>query len=75
MRHIIKLFLIDMLLKTSQLETEKEFILNGNRELAEANLVMEPELAERRCRLTDLADQGKTLCGSVQEQLTQLSKF
>lgn len=49
-------------------------MLNSNRTLAEENLKKEPELIERRSRISDLSEQGKELCGNVHEKLEQVSK-
>jgi ESCRT-I complex subunit VPS37 len=57
------------------LESEKEVIINENRAIAETNLQLEPKLIELRSRINDLSEEGKLLCGSVQEKLAEISKF
>jgi hypothetical protein len=56
------------------LESEKELIINANRTMAEQNLQQEPNLIERRTKINDLSEEGKILCTSVQEKLTDMSK-
>lgn len=58
----------------STLESEKDAKLDSNRLLAEENLQKEPELIERRGRINDLSENGKTLCANVHEKLEQVSK-
>lgn len=50
-------------------------MLNSNRTLAEENLKKEPELIERRSRISNLSEQGKELCANVQEKLDEVSKY
>lgn len=57
------------------LDTEKETILSENRSLAEMNLAKEPKLLELKGIISELSEEGKTLCSSVQEKLTEISKF
>lgn len=59
----------------TQLETEKQSILDENSKLAEDNLTKEPELAEQKQKIVELSAQGKELCTKVQELLTQSSKI
>lgn len=54
------------------LDREKEVILSENRSIAEENVNKEPEIIERKSRISEHLEQGKTLCLSVQEQLTEL---
>lgn len=60
--------------KMTQLEEEKQNILDGNSKIAEESLTKEPELAEQKQRLIELSTQGKELCSKVQELLNQSSK-
>lgn len=57
------------------LNEEKEVIITENRTLAEDNVNKEPEIIERKSRVSELSEQGKTLCENVQEKLSDLSKF
>lgn len=54
------------------LDREKEKILAENRSVAEENVNKEPEIIERKSRISELLEQGKTLCLTVQEQLTEM---
>lgn len=54
------------------LDREKEIILSENRSIAEENVNKEPEIIERKSRISEHLEQGKSLCLSVQEQLTEL---
>lgn len=56
------------------LNEEKDVIITENRTLAEDNVNKEPEIIERKSRVSELSEQGKTLCESVQEKLAELSK-
>lgn len=56
------------------LDREKEKILAENRSLAEENVNKEPEIIERKSRISELLEQGKTLCLTVQEQLSELKE-
>lgn len=56
------------------LDREKEKILSENRSVAEENVNKEPEIIERKSRISELLEQGKTLCLQVQEQLTELKE-
>lgn len=56
------------------LDQEKEVLIAENRTLAEENVNKEPEIIELKSRISELSDEGKTLCTSIQEKLTQLSK-
>lgn len=49
-------------------------IITENRNLAEANVNKEPEIIERKGRISELSEEGKALCESVQEKLAELSK-
>lgn len=61
-------------LQLNILEQEKQVIITQNRTIAEENVNKEPEIVERKSRLSELSDQGKSLCGSIQEKLEKLSK-
>lgn len=54
------------------LDREKEKILAENRSVAEENVNKEPEIIERKSRISELLEQGKTLCLTVQEHLTEM---
>lgn len=54
---------------------EKDVVITENRTLAEDNVNKEPEIIERKSRVSELTEQGKTLCESVQEKLTETSKL
>lgn len=54
------------------LESEKDEILNENRNFAEENLSKEPQLIELRGRINDLSTEGKTLCEIVQQKLVEV---
>lgn len=56
------------------MDQEKEVIITENRNIAEENVNKEPELIERKSRISELSDKGKTLCTIIQEKLTELSK-
>lgn len=56
------------------LEQEKQVIITQNRTIAEENVNKEPEIVERKSGLSELSDQGKSLCSSIQEKLETLSK-
>lgn len=56
------------------LDREKEKILTENRSVAEENVNKEPEIIERKSRISELLEQGKTLCLQVQEHLTELKE-
>lgn len=56
------------------LDREKEKILSENRSVAEENVNKEPEIIERKSRISELLEQGKTLCLEVQEKLTELKE-
>lgn len=43
--------------------------------MAEANVNKEPEIIERKGRISELSEEGKALCESVQEKLAELSKW
>lgn len=64
-----------MYFQLTQLETEKQNILDGNSALAEDSLTKEPELAEHKQRIIELSAQGKDMCAKVQELLAQSSKI
>lgn len=57
------------------MEDEKEVIIKENRTLAEENVNKEPEITERKGRVSELAEQGKTLCVAVQSKLAEISEF
>lgn len=50
-------------------------IISENRTLAEENVNREPEIIERKARISELAEQGKALCASVQAKLEEISEF
>lgn len=54
------------------MDREKEVILAENRRIAEENVNKEPEIIERKSRISEHVEQGKSLCLSIQEQLTEL---
>lgn len=56
------------------LDQEKEVLITDNRNLAEENVNKEPEIVERKGRISELSEQGKALCTSVQEKLAEFSK-
>lgn len=56
------------------MDQEKEVLIADNRNLAEENVNKEPEIIERKGRISELAEEGKTLCTSVQEKLSEISK-
>lgn len=56
------------------LDQEKQVLITENRNIAEENVNKEPEIVERKSRISELSDQGKTLCTSVQEKLQEISK-
>lgn len=56
------------------LDQEKEVLITENRNLAEENVNKEPEIIERKSRLSELSEEGKSLCTSIQEKLSDLSK-
>lgn len=61
-------------MKLNILDQEKQVIITQNRTIAEENVNKEPEIVERKSGLSELSDQGKSLCGSIQEKLETLSK-
>lgn len=56
------------------LDREKEKILTENRSVAEENVNKEPEIIERKSRTSELLEQGKALCLTVQEHLTEMKE-
>lgn len=56
------------------LDREKEVILAENRSIAEENVNKEPEIIERKSRISELLEQGKSLCLKVQENLTEMKE-
>lgn len=56
------------------LDREKEIILTENRSIAEENVNKEPEIIERKSRISELMDQGKSLCSKVQEHLKEMKE-
>ncbi|XP_055305601.1 vacuolar protein sorting-associated protein 37B [Sitodiplosis mosellana] len=54
------------------LDQEKQVIITQNRTIAEENVNKEPEIVERKSRLSELSDQGKSICASIQEKLETL---
>lgn len=57
------------------LDQEKEVLIAENRNLAEDNVNKEPEIIELKSRISELSEEGKTLCTSIQEKLAELSKL
>ncbi|XP_055375129.1 vacuolar protein sorting-associated protein 37B [Condylostylus longicornis] len=53
------------------LEEQKSSLLEENRTFAEGNLLKEPEIIELKGKLSELSQEGKELCSSVQEKLTE----
>lgn len=49
-------------------------IITENRTLAEENMNKEPEIVERKGRISELSEEGTNLCKSLQEKLAELSK-
>ena len=58
-----------------ELETEKEMIMAQNKSLAEYNLSLAPKLEKGKAKLKELAPKIQTLCDSVQEKQSRLSKW
>lgn len=56
------------------LNEEKDVIISENRTLAEENVNKEPEIIERKGRISELSEEGTTLCKSLQEKLAELSE-
>lgn len=56
------------------MEQEKHIIIAQNRNIAEDNVTKEPEIVERKSRMSELSEQGKTICSSIQEKLNRISK-
>lgn len=54
------------------LNDEKQVIITQNRGIAEENVNKEPEIIERKSRISELSDQGKALCTRIQELLTEI---
>ena len=46
----------------------------SNRSLAEFNLTKEPQLVEGKRRLQELSEEGASLCHSIENKVSQLSK-
>lgn len=63
------------LLQLKGLNREKEVLIAENRNLAEDNVNKEPEIIELKSRISELSEEGKTLCTSIQEKLAELSKL
>lgn len=49
--------------------------MNENRKIAEENLLKEPELIDKRARISTLSEEGVALCTSVQDKLEGISKW
>lgn len=49
-------------------------IIKANLNLADDNLNKEPQITELKARISELSEQGKTLCAAVQEKLAELSE-
>lgn len=56
------------------LDKEKHQLIAQNRTIAEENVNKEPEIFERKARLSELSEQGKAVCLSIQGKLSQLSE-
>lgn len=56
------------------LEQEKHVLITQNRNIAEENVNKEPEIIERKTRISELSEQGKLLGSEIQEKLEVLSK-
>lgn len=56
------------------LDQEKHTLIAQNRIIAEENVNKEPEIIERKTRISELSEQGKTICSTIQGKLTQLSE-
>lgn len=67
-------YILKILLQLKTLENEKDVIISDNRNLAESNLEMEPQLIEIRSRINDLTQEGRELSQSVQTKLQQISE-
>lgn len=63
-----------LFLQLKSLEEEKDRILGSNCTLAQENVDKEPEILEKKARISELSEQGKELCSVVQEKLNTLSK-
>lgn len=57
------------------LDQQKQVIIEQNRNFAEENMNKEPELIERKSRISELSEQGKSFCQNIQEQLNELSRW
>lgn len=62
------------ILQLKGLDQEKEVLIADNRTLAEDNVNKEPEIIELKSRISELSEEGKTLCTSIQEKLAELSE-
>lgn len=58
-----------------ELETEKEMIMAQNKSLAEYNLSLAPKLEKGKAKLKEISPKIQTLCDSVQEKQSRLSKW
>lgn len=56
------------------LEREKQVIITENRSIAEENVNKEPEIIERKSRIGELSEHGKTLCLQIQEALEEMKQ-
>lgn len=63
-----------MVFQLKGLEDDKARILEGNCSMAQENVDKEPEIVERKSRLSALSEEGKELCSVVQEKLNTLSE-
>lgn len=50
-------------------------IIAENRTLAEDSMTKDPQIVELKSRVSELSEQGKSLCESVQEKLAELSEL
>lgn len=66
--------MISIIQKFDILEQDKRIIFAQNRKIAEENVNREPEIIERKTRISELSERGKTLCSSVQSKLKDLGQ-
>ncbi|XP_031637789.1 vacuolar protein sorting-associated protein 37B [Contarinia nasturtii] len=63
---------VDSVLKI--LDQEKQVLIDQNRNIAEDNVNKEPEIIERKSRISEISDEGKSLCENLQEMLNALKQ-
>lgn len=78
MRHLIiicdvKLYKYHFSIQLTSLEEDKAKILTANCALAQENVDREPEIIERKSRLSEMTEEAKELCTVLQEKLGVLS--